>query len=81
MKRIYITFSLRDAREGYSRINNDIDLAPATSDWSAGNEWMSVGFDTDDEEDEELMDNTIDELKANLKGLEYELSVKKDVEL
>lgn len=83
MKHFFITFSLKDTREGYSRISDNQDLEPATaqSAWRNSNEWISVGFDLSDEDDNEMFDNTFYELRNTLRGLEYELEVKDDNEL
>lgn len=78
MERIQITLSLRDAREGYARITDNPDLDAPTCEWTASNEWTSVGFEPQDEDDKELMDNTEDELRATLQGLEYEIETVSD---
>lgn len=77
MKRLVVTLSLRDTRKGEARIDDNRDLDPAGS-WTASNEWTSVGFEPQDEDDKELMDNTEDELRATLQGLEYEIETVSD---
>ena len=70
MKRLVVTLSLRDTRKGEARIDDNRDLDSAGS-WTASNEWTSVGFEPQDEDDKERMENTLEELQMTLTGLEY----------
>ncbi len=73
MERIVITLSLRDAREGYARITDNPDLDAPTCEWTASNQWQSVGFDPDDEDEADLEYATKEELRYTLRGLEYDM--------
>jgi hypothetical protein len=72
MKRITVEFSIKDTKEGRNLLST-ADFEPATGNdaWKYSNVWESVGFDNNDEDDKERMENTLEELQMTLTGLEY----------
>ena len=40
--------------KGYARITDNLELDAPTCEWTASNQWQSVGFEPQDEDDKEL---------------------------
>lgn len=68
MKKIEVEISLRDARNGYWRIDDNRFLSE-NGEWAASNIWESKEFEETDLEEMEQMQSLIEGV---LSGLEYE---------
>lgn len=70
MKKITVEISLRDARDGYWRIEDNRFLSEI-GEWAASDVWESGEFEDEDSEEIEQMRSL---LEGVLSGLEYEIT-------
>ena len=70
MKKIEVEISLRDARNGYWRIEDSRFLSE-NGEWAASNVWESREFEDEESEEIEQMRSL---LEGVLSGLEYEIT-------
>lgn len=75
MKKITVEISLRDARDGYWRIEDNLFLSE-NGEWAASDVWESREFEDEEFEDEESeeIEQMRSLLEGVLSGLEYEIT-------
>lgn len=76
MKKIEVEISLRDARNGYWRIEDNRFLSE-NGEWTASNVWESKEFEETELEETELeeMEQMQSLIEGVLSGLEYEIAI------
>jgi hypothetical protein len=74
MKKIEVEISLRDARNGYWRIEDNRFLSE-NGEWTASNIWESKEFEGTELEEMEEMEEMQSLIEGVLSGLEYEIAI------